>query len=202
MKWFYIDESVTDGDRRKGPYNIDEIRDFVKEGTIKDETLVWHSGMENWVAWKDIEESKEETLSEEEQIKAALEAILAEHKKGKRYAGFFIRGLAYAIDNIILLVIGVLILAILNGMQAIDLNALSEAMEAYSNNPASDEALTNVLNVAGMRLFLIFWGIVQAVYFIAFTAVKSATPGKMLTHIHVEAANGDGLQIRNNKEAT
>ena len=72
MIWYYIDESVTDGERRKGPYNIDEIRDFVKNGTIKEETLVWHSGMESWTPWKDTEESKEVPLSEEEQIKAAL----------------------------------------------------------------------------------------------------------------------------------
>ena len=85
MIWYYIDETVTDGERRKGPYNIDEIRDFVKNGVIKDETLVWHSGMEAWVAWKDTEESKEVPLSEEEQIKAALEAIIAEHNKGKHY---------------------------------------------------------------------------------------------------------------------
>ena len=193
MIWYYIDESVTDGERRKGPYNIDEIRDFVKDGVIKDETLVWHSGMEAWVAWKDTEESKEVPLSEEEQIKAALEAILAEHNKGKRYAGFFVRSLAYFIDNFILSVIGILIVMIMSSAQIIDLNALADAMNAYVNDPTSEEALNKVIDTQGVHLFLIIWGVVQAIYFVAFTAIKSATPGKMLMKIHVEAAHDEAM---------
>ena len=180
MIWYFIDESVTDGERRKGPYNIDEIRDFVKDGVIKDETLVWHSGMEAWVAWKDTEESKEVPLSEEEQIKAALEAIIAEHSKSKRYAGFFIRGIAYLVDNIILCVIGLLILMAMSGAQLIDLSAVSEAM-------------MNVLNLPGMHTFLAIWGFLQAVYYVVFTAIKAATPGKMLAHVHVESATGEKI---------
>lgn len=193
MIWYYIDETVTDGERRKGPFNIDEIRDFVKDGIIKDETLVWHSGMEAWVAWKDTEESKEVPLSEEEQIKAALEAIIAEHNKGKHYAGFFVRAIAYFIDNVILSATGVLILMIMSAVQAIDLNVLGDAMNAYISNPTSEEALNNVIDVPGTHLFLIIWGIVQAIYFIAFTAIKSATPGKMLMKIHVEAAHDEKM---------
>ena len=193
MIWYFIDESVTDGERRKGPYNIDEIRDFVKDGVIKDETLVWHSGMEAWVAWKDTEESKEVPLSEEEQIKAALEAIIAEHSKSKRYAGFFIRGIAYLVDNIILCVIGLLILMAMSGAQLIDLSAVSEAMNAYINNPTSDEAMMNVLNLPGMHTFLAIWGFLQAVYYVVFTAIKAATPGKMLAHVHVESATGEKI---------
>ncbi len=169
MIWYYIDETVTD---------------FVKDGTIKDETLVWHSGMEAWVAWKDTEESKEVPLSEEEQIKAALEAIIAEHNKGKHYAGFFVRAIAYFIDNVILSATGVLILMIMSAVQAIDLNALADAMNAYISNPTSEEALNKVIDVPGTHLFLIIWGVIQAVYFIAFTAIKSATPGKMLAPLY------------------
>ena len=191
MTWYYIDESVTDGERRKGPYNIDEIRGFVKDGVIKDDTLVWHSGMENWVAWKDTEESKEVPLSEEEQIKAALEAIIAEHNKGKRYAGFFVRGTAYFIDNFILGIVGVLLLLLLSALGAIDINAVGDAMSAYVNDPTSDKALMGVLNLPGMHLFLAIWGILQGIYFIVFTAIKSATPGKMLVKVHVESSDGE-----------
>ena len=195
MTWYYIDESVTDGDRRKGPYNIDEIRDFVKDGIIKDETLVWHSGMEAWVAWKDTEESKEVPLSEEEQIKAALEAIIAEHNKGKHYAGFFVRALAYTIDNFTLSAIGVLILMIMSAIQMVDLNTLADAMSNYISNPTSEEALNKVIDIPGVHLFLIIWGVVQAIYFVAFTAIKSATPGKMLMKIHVEQAHDEKVSV-------
>ena len=193
MIWYYIDESVTDGERRKGPYNIDEIRAFVKEGVIKDETLVWHSGMEAWVPWKDTEESKDVPLSEEEQIKAALEAIIAEHSKGKRYAGFFIRTVAYLIDNFILSAIGILIVMLMSGMQLIDMNALSDAMNVYISDPTSEEALSKIFDVPGTHLFLTIWGIIQAVYFICFTALKAATPGKMLLKIHIETAGGEPM---------
>lgn len=193
MIWYYIDESVTDGERRKGPYNIDEIRDFVKKDIIKEETLVWHSGMESWTHWKDTEESKEVPLSEEEQIKAALEAIIAEHNKGKHYAGFLIRGIAYLVDNFILSFIGLLILMTMSKTQLIDLNAIGEAMNAYVNNPTSDEALMNVLNFPGMHVFLIIWGLLQAAYYVTFTAIKAATPGKMLVHVHVESAAGEKI---------
>ena len=47
MKWFYIDESITEGDRRQGPFSIDEIRNLAKEGKITSSTLVWHSGEES-----------------------------------------------------------------------------------------------------------------------------------------------------------
>lgn len=191
MTWYYIDESITDGERRKGPYNIDEIRDLVADGTVKDDTLVWHTGMESWIAWKDTDESKEVPLTEEEQIKAALEAILAEHGKEKRYAGFLVRSIAYLIDNAILSVIGIALLVLMNGMHLIDLSALADAMNSYVNDPMSNEELSKVMEVAGVQLFLTIWGVIQAIYFVAFTAIKSATPGKRLMHVHVETANGE-----------
>ena len=194
MKWFYIDESVTDGDRRKGPYNIDEIFEFVKDGSIKDETLVWHSGMENWVHWSETEESKSpEVLPEEEQIKQALEAIIAEHNKGKHYAGFMIRGVAYSIDGIILSVIGALILLLFISANFIDFNTLVDAVKAIIEEPTSEEAATNLVNIPGMRIFLILYAIIQALYSITFHAIKGATPGKQIMKIHVETASGEKL---------
>ena len=38
MKWYFIDESITDGERRQGPYSIDEIHEFVNQGKISDNT--------------------------------------------------------------------------------------------------------------------------------------------------------------------
>lgn len=201
MIWYYIDESITDGDRRKGPYSIDELKDFVKKGVIKSQTLVWHSGMEDWVRWEDTEESKasedfvekemtaeDKSLSEEEQIKAALQAILAEHKASRHYAGFFVRAAAYFVDNFILSVIGILVLMVLSAMQLADLNAISDAMNAYIADPSAEDAMNKIFNAPGTQLFLSIWGIVQAVYFIVFTAIKSATPGKMLFKLRVEPA--------------
>ena len=91
MKWFFIDESITDGERRQGPYSIEEIREFEKQGKITSETLVWHSGMENWIPWKEAVEKLEkdyfETNPEQEEILEntikALEQIIETNKQNK-----------------------------------------------------------------------------------------------------------------------
>ena len=179
MKWFYIDTSITDGDRRQGPYSIDEIRDFVNEGKIKDETLVWHSGETNWKAWKDYPEASEPPKpSEEELLKQTIETLLQGRMQRKRFAGFFVRALFLYVMS-------------LAGM--LDLNAVSEIVNQYIDNPASTELVSKALELPGMSTFFTIWSVVQAIYFIVFHAVWGATPGKKLLRIHVEMANGEKL---------
>ena len=194
MKWFYIDTSITDGDRRQGPYSIDEIRDFVNEGKIKDETLVWHTGEANWKAWKDFPEASEPPEpSEEELLKQTIETLLQSRMNRKRYAGFFVRANAFIIDNIILSIFGALFLYVMSLAGMLDLNAISEIVNQYIENPTSTELVSKALEIPGMSAFFTIWSFVQAVYFIVFHAVWGATPGKKLLHIHVEMANGEKL---------
>ncbi|MCQ2124395.1 MAG: RDD family protein [Fibrobacter sp.] len=206
MTWYYIDESITDGERRKGPYSIEEIKDFVKAGEIKNETLVWHSGMEAWVRWEETSEAKDmgdsaigntesdaEKLSEEEQIKAALEAILAEHKAQKRYAGFIVRGAAYCVDNIILSAFGIIIMMIMGQLQLIDVDTIANAFTTYASDPSNNETATKLLDAPGMNLFIGVWGFFQAIYFVVFTAIHSSTPGKRLFHLHVEVVGQEKI---------
>ena len=194
MKWFYIDTSITDGDRRQGPYSIDEIRDFVNEGKIKDETLVWHTGEANWKAWKDFPEASEPPEpTEEELLKQTIETLLQSRMNRKRYAGFFVRANAFIIDNIILSIFGALFLYVMSLAGMLDLNAVSEIVNQYIENPTSTELVSKALEIPGMSAFFTIWSFVQAVYFIVFHAVWGATPGKKLLHIHVEMANGEKL---------
>ena len=194
MKWFYIDTSITDGDRRQGPYSIDEIRDFVNEGKIKDETLVWHTGEANWKAWKDFPEASEPPEpTEEELLKQTIETLLQSKLNRKRYAGFFVRANAFIIDNLILSVVGALFLYVMSLAGMLDLNAVSEIVNQYIDNPASTELVSKALELPGMSTFFTIWSVVQAIYFIVFHAVWGATPGKKLLHIHVEMANGERL---------
>lgn len=194
MKWFYIDTSITDGDRRQGPYSIDEIKDFVNEGKIKDETLVWHTGEANWKAWKDFPEASEPPEpSEEELLKQTIETLLQSRMNRKRYAGFFVRANAFIIDNIILSIFGALFLYVMSLAGMLDLNAVSEIVNQYIENPTSTELVSKALEIPGMSAFFTIWSFVQAVYFIVFHAVWGATPGKKLLHIHVEMANGEKL---------
>lgn len=194
MKWFYIDTSITDGDRRQGPYSIDEIRDFVNEGKIKDETLVWHTGEANWKAWKDFPEASEPPEpTEEELLKQTIETLLQGRMQRKRFAGFFVRANAFIIDNLILSVVGALFLYVMSLAGMLDLNAVSEIVNQYIDNPASTELVSKALELPGMSTFFTIWSVVQAIYFIVFHAVWGATPGKKLLRIHVEMANGEKL---------
>ncbi|OWV21907.1 RDD family protein [Fibrobacter sp. UWB3] len=194
MKWFYIDTSITDGDRRQGPYSIDEIKDFVNEGKIKDETLVWHSGETNWKAWKDFPEASEPPEpTEEELLKQTIETLLQGRMQRKRFAGFFVRANAFIIDNLILSVVGAIFLYIMSLAGMLDLNAVSEIVNQYIDNPGSTDLVSKALDLPGMSTFFTIWSIVQAIYFIVFHAVWGATPGKKLLRIHVEMANGEKL---------
>ena len=194
MKWFYIDTSITDGDRRQGPYSIDEIRDFVNEGKIKDETLVWHSGETNWKAWKDFPEASEPPEpTEEELLKQTIETLLQGRMQRKRFAGFFVRANAFIIDNLILSVVGAIFLYIMSLAGMLDLNAVSEIVNQYIDNPGSTDLVSKALDLPGMSTFFTIWSVVQAIYFIVFHAVWGATPGKKLLRIHVEMANGEKL---------
>ena len=194
MKWFYIDNSITDGDRRQGPFSIDEIRNFVNEGKIKEETLVWHSGETNWKAWKDYPEATEAPEpTEEELLKQTIETLLQNRMTRKRYAGFFVRANAFIIDNIILSVIGAIFLYVMSLAGLIDINAVTEIVKQYIEAPASSDIVSNALKLPGMQTFFTIWSLVQAAYFIVFHAVWGATPGKKLFRIHVEMADGEKL---------
>lgn len=202
MKWFYIDESVTDGERRKGPYSIEEIREFVKQGQIKEETLVWRSGEENWKTWKDFvaeeihDKAREDAEREEllqNTIKALEEAIESDKLKIRRFAGFFTRAVAFIVDNLILGIAGGIVLFILGSFGLVEIDAIQEAASNYVKNPMSNEAITQLVEAPGMATFLSIWTVIQTIYFIVFHAIFSATPGKMLVHIHVETHSGERL---------
>ncbi|MBQ2560595.1 MAG: RDD family protein [Fibrobacter sp.] len=194
MKWFYIDTSITDGDRRQGPYSLDEIKNFVRDGKITEETLVWHSGETNWKPWKDFPEASEPPeLTEEEILKQTIETLLSSKMQQKRYAGFFVRANAFIIDNLIISIFGAIFLYLLSFAGTIDLNAITELVNQYVDNPMSGEFISKALELPGMSTFFTIFTIVQAVYFIVFHAVWGATPGKRLLHIHVETSNGERI---------
>ena len=201
MKWFFIDESITDGERRQGPYSIEEIRDFVKQGKIIDETLVWHSGMENWISWKEASEKLEKDSfgiqPEQEEILEntikALEEMIEANKQKKMFAGFLIRALAFITDNFILGIIGGIVLFVLTQAGIYDLDAIQQATGTYLQDPMSAESMNKLMEAPRMGSLLSIWSVIQAIYFIVFHAVFSATPGKMLLHIHVETVEGNKL---------
>ena len=75
----------------------------------------------------------------------------------------------------------------------LDFEAMQQAFTAYMENPSSTEAMTKLLEVPGVWLFLTTLTVIQTIYFVVFHALYSATPGKKLLHIHVMTAEGTRL---------
>ena len=50
MNWFYIDESILEGERRQGPVQLADLQALQEQNKINDTTLVWHKGLDNWIS--------------------------------------------------------------------------------------------------------------------------------------------------------
>ena len=193
MKWFYIDESITDGDRRQGPFSIEEIQDLVKEAKITGSTLVWHNGESCWRPWKEHSaEIEQNEVSEDKLLQETINEILKQQVLTKRYAGFFIRTLAMTVDSFILGVVGLAVLLILNAAGVTNIQEISQYSEAFVSSP-SIETLSKLFQLPGMDILLSISNIIQAIYFIILHALFGATIGKRLFHIHVETRAGDRI---------
>lgn len=44
MDWYYVEEN-----QRRGPVTEEQLVTLIQQGTVRSETLVWHSGMANWL---------------------------------------------------------------------------------------------------------------------------------------------------------
>lgn len=193
MKWFYIDESITDGDRRQGPFSIEEIQSFVKEGKITGSTLVWHSGEEAWRPWKKAAAEMEQNEANQDKIlQETINEILKQQVLTKRYAGFFVRSLAMSVDSFILGIAGLVVLGILCATGTLNLQELLQTYQNFASNP-SIETFNKVFTVPGMDLFASISFFMQTVYFILLHALYGATIGKKIFRIHVETGAGNKI---------
>lgn len=198
MNWFYIDEAITDGDRRQGPFTTEEILEKARAGEITEETLVWHSGMEAWSAWGEQPESKrsEET---DELIQKTLEALIKEKERAqaeakRHYAGFWVRALAYIIDSVFIGILAMLTTFLLAHMGLLDFEAANAIIQS-GNIFADVELITKLMEVRGMDLVITASTILQFLYFVLFTWKYAATPGKRILKIKVIGARGERLGL-------
>ncbi len=199
MEWYFIDESVTEGDRRKGPFSDEEIKEKAAAGEIKAETLVWHTGEENWRPWKEHEEVLN-TEATNEIIQQTLEAIIRDKQlKAElkpRYAGFWIRALAYSIDFVILSFFASLAMYIMNILGIIDVAQANEILGESLENLADMDKVNKFLSVPGVETFVIACSIIQAAYFIIFNWLFSGTPGKIFLKLKIVRKDGEKLGLK------
>lgn len=79
MDWYYAE-----GENRIGPVSDERFRGLINGGTITDETLVWHEGMDEWVPY---------TFA----------------VSGLAFGGFWVRFVAKLIDNFIVGISGLVV---------------------------------------------------------------------------------------------
>ena len=192
MSWFFIDESITEGDRRQGPYTLDEISAFVESGKITNDTLVWKSGEADWKPWKETPEAKA-NVDRDELLKNTIDLLLKQSQEKKHYAGFFVRLVAYIVDNLVVSLFCGMAFMIVSKTGYLDLTVLTEMAQAFLDDPTSADALNNLMNVPGMWDFMLICSILQTIYFVFFTGKFSATPGKMLFRLRIESAQGEKM---------
>ena len=192
MSWFFIDESVTEGERRQGPYTLEEIFTFVESGKIGEDTLVWKSGEPDWKPWKETAEAKAHA-DRDEILKNTIDLLIKQQQEKRQYAGFFVRLVAYIIDNLVITAFCGIIFVIMFLLGILDLGVIQEQAYAFIDNPSSSDALSNLVNAPGMWEFIFVCSIIQTLYFVFFTGKFSATPGKMLLKIRIESIQGEKL---------
>ncbi len=206
MKWFYIDESVTDGDRRQGPHSTEEMREFVLNGKITAQTQVWHYGMESWQTWNAQQEAKETIKDKNNEeakilIQQTLEALIKEKESTQKikvatFAGFWIRSLAYLIDFSILMILTSVIFWLLSNTGVLDADAVNAFFSQDAENIAAltnPDFLMQLTEIRGMEFFILICSVVQFAYFVLFTTFYSATPGKLVLKLKIIRANGQKL---------
>lgn len=204
MNWFYIDESIQEGDRRQGPLSLEDLQALKRDGKIDDSTLVWHKGLSGWISYgKASEEASRNSSAEtERQLKETVEALLRERieRQGSRsYAGFFIRGAALVIDNFIISLLWELGANILDRLSVVHLESITTAfgtiVEKYSANPLSVSPSEEFAAIPGMTELFLLWFAIQTIYFVCFNGFLSATPGKLLLRLRIERADASPLKL-------
>lgn len=193
--WYYAE-----GGQQKGPVEQSVFLDLVRRGTVRPDTLVWRSGMAGWQAYGTVAEGAPSTGEAPchycgkvfpldgmidfngTRVCAACKPLFVQQFKedaetsaplARRYAGFWIRFVAYFLDGIICSSITYAIII-----------PLSFAA-GHNGSPG------RVLAATGINM-LISYGIALA--YTAIPLVKyGATPGKMICGLQVIRSDGSAL---------
>jgi uncharacterized RDD family membrane protein YckC len=106
-----------------------------------------------------------------------------------RYAGFFSRAAAYAIDRVVILGISFVIITAINFL--LDLLGLSQWLVDLQQANTTHWILAILLSSVGINL------IVSIFYNIGYWMLSGQTPGKHLLGLRVMRADGERLRLRN-----
>jgi uncharacterized RDD family membrane protein YckC len=190
MNWFYAQDG-----QQKGPISEADLGDLSRTGVVSAETLVWHSGMAEWRPFREASAVLLEPLrfchscgngfpatdlavfGESAVCAACKPAFVQRLRQGMastetatlRFAGFWVRVLAWGIDFVIVetvFLLSLLMIGVLN----------------QGKTPKQIEPAILVAFAAG--------ALMRLAYHIGFVARFGATPGKMAAGLKIVRPDG------------
>lgn len=186
MQWYYVK-----GNDQAGPVSEQELAQLEASGDISTETLVWHEGLENWIAYGSVgaeavptsklklaSDSDVSSTSGARAVEEAGTLSQLEDHAGEFmiYGGFWIRFVAKFIDGIILGAIG-------TGFSMAAIPAIMSTM----NSGNAETAMIVHYSLQGVIL------LIQILYTVFFLGKFGATPGKMACRLKVVLPDGSPI---------
>lgn len=195
MQWYYADNGQS-----SGPHDDETFANLVTAGTVRDDTLVWHEGMEEWEAYG-LQTNDEgarcsvcgRLLPEDDLIRFQDSLICANCKpeffqrvkEGAplpgiiHFASLWIRVAAVIIDYVVLQVIWMTIAFVFSFLIAAVFG--------------TDDASPGIAFIAIMVFYFLAIVAVPVLYTFLFLGRFGATPGKMACRIKVVRADGSRI---------
>ena len=174
---------IIGGDGREyGPISLDELKDWIREGRVSKETLIWRMDLGSWTPaskFSELEISLRDLYSKNPEI----EDVSAQ---GFRRVGFWPRLGAYFIDQIILS-------ALFSVIWPLAAKSLGYPVESQITATTLQEALEQ-FNKMAVTVLPVLYGL-NFIYYVTFNGFFSATPGKMAIGAKIVRLNGRNIGV-------
>ena len=171
MNWYYASAG-----QQAGPVSEAELEQLVRNGVVREDTLVWRTGM---AGWQPYATARGMSIAVEPNLPPPAPAA-----PSMRYGGFWIRWVARLIDGIIVGAV-FFIIAVPLGLTMGGIGA------TLGPNPTPEQVATTLpLMFGSLALFILLGTGIKLAYEVYFLSTRAATPGKMLLGLKVVRADG------------
>ncbi|MDF4004827.1 RDD family protein [Luteibacter sp. PPL552] len=168
---------------RFGPYTEDEVRQWMRDGTVRTDELGWYEGMTDWRPLGELFPGAQPATGSMPPTPPPFLGI--QEAAAPDYATFWARVGAWIIDYVILMV-PFTVIAMAMGMNGL--------MAEFLANAQHDQTAAFVAFSAATRPISFALVVLGFVYYVAFECSKwQATPGKMALGLRVTDVEGRRL---------
>jgi len=172
---------------RFGPYSEADIRQWLREGSLKPGELAWHAGLTDWQPAGDLFPG-EVPLAGSTPLMPPIPPPPQWIADPQPYAGFWKRVVAYIVDAFILWIPNLIITNLL-GVTAAQM-AMMHAIENANNDPAVIMAAYGVFWSAMLPALGVQTLVTWAYFALCESSAMQATPGKLAMGIRVTDDEG------------